>query len=129
MRSLATIVPLALLASACSENQAAEALTAQCSLDSPCWPDSQEVSLNIDPQRHFGHERAFVEGSLPVDTETFHCGFCEEVVTGADSCAGATKGAVWYGLWEDAVAEVERTGKPLLIHFGSPRHIEVCGVW
>ena len=126
---MAPIVSLALLATACSESRVEGASAALCSLDSPCWPDTQDLALNIDPDRHFGRDAAFVEGAVPVDTEAFHCGFCEEVVTGEDSCAGATKGAVWYGLWEDAVAEVERTGKPLLIHFGSPRHIEVCGVW
>lgn len=42
-------------------------------------------------------------------------------------------GIVWYGTWEDAVAEVERTGKPLMLHMGSPRcpNGTVCvpGTW
>ena len=43
-------------------------------------------------------------------------------------------GIVWYGTWEDAMAEKERTGKPVLLHFGSPRcpsSQKVCvpGVW
>lgn len=42
-------------------------------------------------------------------------------------------GIVWYGTWEDAIAEVERTGKPLMLHFGSPRcpekGVNVPGTW
>jgi hypothetical protein len=30
-------------------------------------------------------------------------------------------GIVWYGTWEAAMAEKERTGKPVMLHFGSPR--------
>lgn len=42
-------------------------------------------------------------------------------------------GIVWYGTWEAAMAEYERTGKPVMLHFGSPRcpDNEVCvpGTW
>ena len=42
-------------------------------------------------------------------------------------------GIVWYGTWEDAMAEKERTGKPVMVHFGSPRcpNGTVCvpGTW
>ena len=42
-------------------------------------------------------------------------------------------GIVWYGTWEDAMAEKERTGKPVMLHFGSPRcpSGDVCvpGTW
>lgn len=42
-------------------------------------------------------------------------------------------GIVWYGTWEDAMAEMDRTGKPVALHFGSPRRPkdEVCvpGAW
>jgi hypothetical protein len=42
-------------------------------------------------------------------------------------------GIVWYGVWEDAMAEFERTGKPVAIHFGSPRcpsgYVCVPGTW
>lgn len=42
-------------------------------------------------------------------------------------------GIVWYGTWEGAMAEKERTGKPILLHFGSPRRPtkQVCvpGAW
>jgi hypothetical protein len=42
-------------------------------------------------------------------------------------------GIVWYGTWEDAMAEMNRTGKPVLLHFGSPRRPKekVCvpGAW
>ena len=30
-------------------------------------------------------------------------------------------GIAWYGTWEDAMAERERTGKPVMLHMGSPR--------
>ena len=44
-----------------------------------------------------------------------------------------TTGIVFYGTWEDAMAEVERTGKPVLLHFGSPRRptgsVCVPGTW
>ena len=44
-----------------------------------------------------------------------------------------TDGIVWYGTWEDAMAEKERTGKPVMLHFGSPRCPEggcyVPGTW
>jgi hypothetical protein len=45
-----------------------------------------------------------------------------------------TDGIVFYGTWEDAMAEKERTGKPVLLHFGSPRipsEQKVCvpGTW
>ena len=42
-------------------------------------------------------------------------------------------GIVWYGTWEGAMAERDRTGKPVLLHFGSPRRPKekVCvpGAW
>ncbi|MEO0652647.1 MAG: hypothetical protein AAFZ65_18385 [Planctomycetota bacterium] len=42
-------------------------------------------------------------------------------------------GIVWYGTWEAAMAEKERTGKPVALHFGSPRcpNGTVCvpGTW
>ena len=40
-------------------------------------------------------------------------------------------GVVWYGRWEDAAAEMERTGKPLMLHMGSPRCRNTCvpGTW
>ena len=42
-------------------------------------------------------------------------------------------GIVWYGTWEGAMAERDRTGKPILLHFGSPRRPKdmVCvpGAW
>lgn len=42
-------------------------------------------------------------------------------------------GIVWYGTWEDAMAEKERTGKPVALHFGSPRrpkdYVCVPGAW
>ena len=42
-------------------------------------------------------------------------------------------GIIWYGTWEDAMAEMNRTGKPVLLHFGSPRRPKdkVCvpGAW
>jgi hypothetical protein len=42
-------------------------------------------------------------------------------------------GIVWYGTWEAAMAERDRTGKPVLLHFGSPRRPKdmVCvpGAW
>ena len=30
-------------------------------------------------------------------------------------------GIVWYGTWEAAMAEKELTGKPVMLHMGSPR--------
>lgn len=30
-------------------------------------------------------------------------------------------GIAWYGTWEAAMAEKERTGKPVMLHMGSPR--------
>ncbi len=43
------------------------------------------------------------------------------------------QGIVWYGTWEAAMAEKERTGKPVALHFGSPRcpSADVCvpGTW
>jgi len=40
-------------------------------------------------------------------------------------------GIVWYGTWEDAMAEKERTGKPVMLHMGSPRCPTTCvpGTW
>ena len=42
-------------------------------------------------------------------------------------------GIVWYGTWEAAMDEVERTGKPVMLHFGSPRcpkeTVCVPGTW
>ena len=40
-------------------------------------------------------------------------------------------GIVWYGTWEDAMAEKERTGKPIMLHMGSPRCPTTCvpGTW
>jgi len=44
-----------------------------------------------------------------------------------------TDGVVWYGTWEDAMAEKERTGKPVMLHMGSPRcasnGVKVPGTW
>lgn len=44
-----------------------------------------------------------------------------------------TDGIVWYGTWEGAMAEKERTGKPVMLHFGSPRcpkkGVNVPGTW
>lgn len=45
-----------------------------------------------------------------------------------------TDGIVWYGTWEAAMAEKERTGRPVMLHFGSPRapsEQTVCvpGMW
>lgn len=40
-------------------------------------------------------------------------------------------GIVWYGTWEDAMAEKERTGRPVMLHMGSPRNPTTCvpGTW
>lgn len=42
-------------------------------------------------------------------------------------------GIVWYGTWEDAMAEKQRTGKPVMLHMGSPRcasaGVKVPGTW
>lgn len=42
-------------------------------------------------------------------------------------------GIVWYGNWEDAMAEQDRTGKAVMLHFGSPRcpskGVNVPGTW
>jgi len=58
-----------------------------------------------------------------------------EVEPGGDDplSTAVTDGIVWYGTWEDAMAEKERTGKPVMLHFGSPRCPEggcyVPGTW
>ena len=58
-----------------------------------------------------------------------------EVPAGAEDplSVPVTGGIVWYGTWEDAMAEKERTGKPILLHFGSPRcpkqGVNVPGTW
>ncbi len=85
--------------------------------------------MDIDPLRHYGKAPGLRDGAVPVDSGLHHCGFCEQEVTSDDACATAQRDANWYGLWEDAVAESKRTGKPLLVHMGSPRHIRVSGVW
>lgn len=73
---------------------------------------------------------ALAHGMLDPSSVDSHCAFCDRVVTADDAEASAVEqGIVWYGVWEDAVAEVERTGRPLLVHFGSPRVMQVCGVW
>jgi pyruvate/2-oxoglutarate dehydrogenase complex dihydrolipoamide acyltransferase (E2) component len=73
---------------------------------------------------------ALARGDLDFEGVGYHCDFCEKEVTRDDAAATASAaGIVWYGLWEDALAEVQRTGKPLLLHFGSPRVMQVCGVW
>jgi len=36
-------------------------------------------------------------------------------------------GIAWYGTWEDAMAEKERTGKPVMLHMGSPRYPSIKG--
>ena len=40
-------------------------------------------------------------------------------------------GVIWYGTWEAAMAEQERTGKPVMLHMGSPRCRNTCvpGAW
>ena len=40
-------------------------------------------------------------------------------------------GIIWYGTWETAMAERARTGKPVMLHMGSPRDREtrVPGYW
>lgn len=48
-----------------------------------------------------------------------------------DSILPVSDGIVWYGTWEDAIAEMERTGKPVMLHMGSPRERNTCvpGTW
>jgi outer membrane murein-binding lipoprotein Lpp len=61
--------------------------------------------------------------------------FLEEVEPGGFDplSLAVADGIVWYGTWEAAMAEYERTGKPVMLHFGSPRcpDNEVCvpGTW
>lgn len=40
-------------------------------------------------------------------------------------------GIVWYGTWEEAMKERERTGMPVMLHMGSPRDrsTRVPGAW
>ena len=64
------------------------------------------------------------------DKSRFHCKFCALDATETDPLSiPVTNGIVWYGTWEDAMAEKERTGKPVMLHFGSPRCQNVPGVW
>ncbi len=73
---------------------------------------------------------ALDKGELDPSAITSFDHFCEDVITSNDNAVTAVEnGITWYGRWEDAVAEVQRTGKPLLVHFGSPRVMQVCGVW
>jgi len=57
----------------------------------------------------------------------------EWVEEGGDdpACIPVTDGIVWYGTWEAAMAEMERTGKPVMLHMGSVRDRTTCvpGVW
>jgi hypothetical protein len=40
-------------------------------------------------------------------------------------------GVIWYGTWEGAMAERDRSGKPIMLHMGSPRDrsTRVPGAW
>ena len=48
-----------------------------------------------------------------------------------DTLLPVPDGIVWYGTWKDAMAEMERTGKPVMLHMGSPRERNSCvpGTW
>lgn len=35
----------------------------------------------------------------------------------------------WYGIWEDAKAEAERSGRPILLMSAAPRCNDVPGMW
>lgn len=74
--------------------------------------------------------RALVDGTLDWERIEYHCDFCALILRGEDRLVGAIeRGIVWHGVWEDALDEVRRTGRPLLLHFGSPRCMQVPGVW
>jgi hypothetical protein len=73
---------------------------------------------------------ALDRGELDISKLTSFDRFCENFVTKDDALVRPVKeGTVWYGIWEDAVREAQRSGRPLLVHFGAPRTMAVCGVW
>ncbi len=64
------------------------------------------------------------------DAPRFHCEWCRDTAGSGDQYLGGVEnGIVWYGVWEDAVAEVQRTNRPLILHFAAPRCQAVPGVW
>jgi hypothetical protein len=70
------------------------------------------------------------DGDYSFSDDVFHCSLCRDGITRDDPLTTAIpNGIVWYGKWEDAVAEMNRTGRPILLHFGSPQVMNVCGVW
>lgn len=48
---------------------------------------------------------------------------------GAALAATTQPGIAWYGVWEDAVAEADRTGKPILLFSAAPQCRAVPGMW
>jgi hypothetical protein len=122
------LVATLLVVFACSESVA------------PDTTSAPEATAVTDPAAEAGAGSAYLvdadkvaalaRGDIDFEGVGYHCDFCEKEVTRDDAAATASaSGIVWYGIWEDALAEVQRTGKPLLLHFGSPRVMQVCGVW
>lgn len=74
--------------------------------------------------------------TLGVDAEALQRG------RGAERSDGRAKGAqedviqpqteaqiAWFGRWEDAAAEAERTGRPILLMSAAPQCQQVPGIW
>lgn len=38
-------------------------------------------------------------------------------------------GIAWYGMWENALSEAKRTGKPILLVSGAPHCRGISGIW
>ncbi len=71
------------------------------------------------------------ESPEAVPGETPQVPFGDRPYTAAADGRPVLDGIVWYGTWEAAMAEMERTGKPVMLHMGSPRDRKTCvpGTW
>ena len=82
-----------------------------------------------------GSESTLVSQAEPRPDRPDYGELYAEVAPGEDDplSVPVTDGIVWYGTWEDAMAEKERTGRPVMLHFGSPRcpasGVNVPGTW
>ena len=120
------------LPAACSDAGGAEDVSAGTSATVPVATAPVAKAPVFDPwESKLVDGEAFLKNEdYSFDDDIFHCALCRDAITRDDALTEAIpSGIVWYGEWEDALAEMDRTGRPLLLHFGSPQVMDVCGVW
>ena len=61
--------------------------------------------------------------------EHVDCAWCKKITEDDPQRFALSEGIGWYGTWEDAVLESARSGRPIMLHFASPRCENVPGVW